>query len=284
MTAIVLFAKNEEKIIGRVIDELHCVLTQIPELRAKLFLCNDSTDRTGDIARGRGVEMIKGMGKGLGWSYYFALYFLSKRNFSSIITIDGDGQTDLSELPQFYEEFKRGSDLVVGSRFLKKSSISYNYSKINFLGVQILSSIITVSTFQKFTDSHGGLRLMRSSVAKDFNFLAGHSYVQETIIDSVARGFQVKELPSKWNKRAYGESRVVQSRLKYMKAMAGPLLLRMRIHWLGALFGLALLIFSQNIFYVWLIACCALIEIYKLWIFKQNNLQIKKHLANVCYT
>ena len=282
MTAIVLFAKNEEKIIGQVIDELQRVLTQIPELKAKLFLCDDSTDKTGNIAKGRGVEIIKGMGKGLGWSYYFALYFLSKRNFNSIITIDGDGQTDLSELPRFYREFKKGCDLIVGSRFLKKSSISYDYPKINFFGVQILSSIITVSTLKKFTDSHGGLRFMRSAVAKNFNFLGGYSYVQETIIDSVARGFQVKELPSKWNKRAYGESRVLQSKFKYMKAMAVPLLLRMRLHWLGVGIGLSLLIFLQNILYIWLIACCTLIEIYKLWIFKQNKRQIKKHLANVC--
>ena len=289
MTAIILFAKNEDKIIGRVIDDLQCVLQKIPNLKPKLFLCNDSVDRTAEIAKQRGVKIIHGSGKGLGWSYYLALYSLTnpcrestknqnkaERNFNSIITIDGDGQTDLSELPRFYREFKKGYDLVVGSRFVKKDSISYDYSTINFLGVKALSFVLTCSTLQKFTDSHGGLRIMNASVAKEVHFLGGHSYVQETIIDAAAKGFKIKEIPAKWNRRLYGESRVVRSKLKYIKNMAWPLLIRMRIHWLGILASLILFIFLQKILYVFLAGFCIFIEFYKLWTFKKNKRKIKK--------
>ena len=133
MTAVILFTKNEDKTIGKVIDDLKDFLKQISDLKTKLFLCDDSTDKTVKIAKDRGVEIIPGSGKGLGWSYYLALYVVSALYkgtvsdkeqtggyFDSIITIDGDGQTDLSELPLFYEEFKKGHDLVVGSRFLRK--------------------------------------------------------------------------------------------------------------------------------------------------------------------
>lgn len=294
MTAIIIFAKNEEQIIGRVIDDLKKVLKQIPELKAKLFLCDDSTDRTAEIAKKKEVGIVSGSGKGLGWSYYLALYFVStlyKKTaeypeqegecFNSIITIDGDGQTDLSELPLFYEEFKKGYSLVVGSRFLKETSISYDYSTINFLGVKALSVILTLSTLKKFTDSHGGLRIMSHSIAKDINFLGGHSYVQETIIDASGKGFKIKEIPSNWNKRLYGESRVVRSRFKYIKTMTGPLLVRMRIHWLGALAFLILFALSQKVLYIWLSGFCVLVEFYKLWIFRKNKNQIKKWSSNV---
>lgn len=292
MTAIILFAKNEEKIIGKVIDDLKDVLKSVPNLKAKLFLCSDSTDKTEEIAKHKGLEIIPGSGKGLGWSYYLALYFLThlkeksannknqtEKNFHSIITIDGDGQTDLSELPYFYEEFKRGFHLVVGSRFLKKNSISYNYSITNLLGVKILSFVLTSSTLRKFTDSHGGLRVMSASVAKSVNFLGGHSYVQETIIDAASGGFKIKEIPSKWNERLHGESRVVQSKLKYMKYMAFPLLIRMRIHWLGILAGSSAFVLSGEVLFIFFVAGCMVIELYKLWTFKRNKKKLKKMLS-----
>ena len=229
MTAIVILTKNEEKTISQLIDDLNSVLKTLPSFNFKLFLCDDSTDKTQEIARSKKLNIISGKGS-LGWSYYFALSYLSKFSFEKIITLDGDGQTDLSEIPIFLEELNKGFDLAVGSRFLTPSSISYSYSKWNFVGVKILSSIISFSTGQKFTDSHGGLRAMKSRVIKNIPFLGTHSYVQETIISIKSQGFKVKELPSKWNKRLYGESRVVRSKLKYIKAMAFPLLLRMRMH------------------------------------------------------
>ena len=281
MTAILLLTKNEENTIGKLIDEIHSVLKNLPEINARLFLCDDSTDQTADIARRKGVEIIKGKGCGLGWSYYFALYTLSRLDvFENIITIDGDGQTDLSELPLFYKELSKGYNLIVGSRFLEEESISYPYARINFLGVKLLSWIITLSTFQRFTDSHGGLRVMKSSVAKKLKFLGTHSYVQETIITAKEQGFKIKELPSKWNRRMFGESRVVHSKWKYLKNMIGPLFLRMRLHYLFLVLALFLYVLFYNIFYMslymGLTVLFILAEVYKTRIYQKNSKEIKK--------
>ena len=229
MTAVVILTKNEEKTISQLIDDLNSVLKTLPSFNFELFLCDDSADKTPGIAKQKKVNVISGKGS-LGWSYYFALACLSNGNFENIITLDGDGQTDLSEIPIFLKELQKGFDLVVGSRFLTPSAISYSYSKLNFIGVKVLSFVISFCTRQKFTDSHGGLRVMKSHVIKDISFLGIHSYVQETIISAKSQGFKVTELSSKWNKRLYGESRVVQSKIKYIKSMALPLLLRMRMH------------------------------------------------------
>ena len=227
MTAIIIFTKNEEKIISQFIDDLQAVLKKLPSLNFELFLCDDSTDRTQEIAKSKDLKIIQGKGS-LGWSYYFALNYIFNRNFESLVTLDGDGQTNLSEIPAFLKELEKGFDLVVGSRFLRPSAISYSYAKWNFMGVKALSFIISFCSFQKFTDSHGGLRAMKSKIIKNISFLGTHSYVQETIISARSQGYQVTELASDWNKRLYGESRVVHSKIKYMKAMALPLFLRMR--------------------------------------------------------
>ncbi|MCZ0933015.1 MAG: glycosyltransferase family 2 protein [Oligoflexia bacterium] len=299
MTAIVIFTKNEEKIISQLIDDLYNVLKTLPSLNFELFLCDDSTDKTQEIAKKKKLNIISGKGS-LGWSYYFALSYLSKGSFENIITLDGDGQTDLSEIPAFLQELQKGHDLVVGSRFLNSSSISYPYSKWNFMGVKMLSFIISFCALQKFTDSHGGLRAMKFRLIKDISFLGTHSYVQETIISAKSHGFKVKELDSKWNKRPYGESRVVHSKIKYIKAMALPLLLRMKAHWIFSIVFLILCylhlnlsntrhfresgnlsltgIFNifQNNFYLILAVFFGLFELYKRYLFIKNKKQIKK--------
>ena len=311
MTAIVLLTKNESAVIGDLIDNLKLILDQKPNLNAKLFLCDDSTDQTADIAKQNGLQILKGKNLGLGWSYYFALNSISERNlplvdqeemslkskegfkpekinsskkksniFQNIITIDADGQTDLSELPIFYKELERGYDLVVGSRFLKKKSISYIYPRINFFGIKLLAFIITFCARQKFTDSHGGLRAMRSEVAKKLKFLGTYSYVQETIITAKEQGFKIKEMPSKWHKRKYGQSRVVHSKWKYIKAMSLPLLLRMKIHYLFLFLAFFLFVLSRYISSIWPILFFGLAELYKMSLFKKNLKEIREWTKN----
>ncbi len=275
MTAIIIFTKNEEQNIAKVIDDLDFCLKQIPDLKATIFVCDDSSDRTAEIAEKKGAKIIKGSGIGLGWSYYLALYSIAeKHKFHSIITLDGDGQTDFSEISNFCKELNKGYDLVVGSRFLEKDSISYNYPKINFFGVKILSLMISFSCFKRFTDSHGGLRIMDSSLAQNLHFLGGHSYVQETIISAIEKGFKVKEISSKWKKRKYGESRVVRSQRLYIKKMLIPLLMRMRVHWICAFGSLVFLLFCKSVFYIYLIGICVFIEFYKRRTFKKNKEKI----------
>ena len=313
MTAIIIFTKNEEKIISQLIDELRLILKTLPSYKFELFLSDDSTDKTREIAKSKGLPVISGKGS-LGWSYYFALNYVLKRNFENIVTLDGDGQTDLSEIPIFLQELKKGFDLIVGSRFLcqsglkfpyfysvfsqktelsqkmkslqlkrensnttgiSSSTIFYSYSKWNFIGVKILSFIISFCSFQKFTDSHGGLRAMKSHIVRGISFLGTHSYVQETIISVKSQGFKVKELVSKWNPRPYGESRVVYSKIRYIKEMALPLLLRMRMHFIFSGLFLVAFLLLQNPVYLGLAVLFGLFELYKKYLYIKNKNQLK---------
>ena len=281
MTALIIFTKNEEKTILKVLEDLELCLKQIPDLKPSLFICDDSEDKTRERAEGKGYTFIKGSGKGLGWSYYLALqHITSKHKLHSIITLDADGQTDFSEISSFYREFNKGYSLVVGSRFLKKELISYEYPRINFFGVKILSFIISFSCLKRFTDSHGGLRVMSPSLARNFRFLGGHSYVQETIIDAVEKGLKVKEMPSKWKKRSFGQSRVVRSQIYYAKQMLIPLLIRMKIHWFLGGGSLIFLFLSKNPTYIYLMGICIFIEFYKIRKFKKNKEKISYLLMN----
>lgn len=245
--AVILFAKNEERHIVEVIKELKLTLRALPPSR--LFIYDDSSDNTAEIAEELGLIPLKGFNRGLGWAYYTALQSLSNTGkFQTFITLDSDGQTDFRELSVFYKEFKKGYDLVVGSRFIKSNSFTYKYPKINFFGAKALSFLITLSTLQKFTDSHGGLRIMTSRVAENPKFLGTHSYVQETLIGAVRRGLKVKEIPCSWRARNHGKSRVVNSYIRYARKMAGPLFVRAGLHWPVMLSGCLIGFFLQKPF------------------------------------
>ena len=145
--AVILFAKNEGQHIVKVIEELKGFLKELPP--SKLFIYDDSSDDTSKIAEKLEVTPLKGFNKGLGWAYYTALQSLSfEGKFQTFITLDADGQTELSELPVFYKEFQKGYDLVVGSRFLNKNSFAYKYPKINFLEQKCFAGLSLLPHFK----------------------------------------------------------------------------------------------------------------------------------------
>jgi len=78
---------------------------------------------------------------------------------------------------------------------------------------------------------------MKAEVVEELEMLGTHTYVQETIIDAVEKGFSLKELPSVWKCRGYGKSRVVGSIPVYIFYTLPILVLRSKQHikWLYSL-------------------------------------------------
>ena len=56
---------------------------------------------------------------------------------------------------------------------------------------------------------------MRRQVVTELSLTGTHTYVQETILDALQKGFRVVEIPSEWMPRNYGSSRVVSSIPRY---------------------------------------------------------------------
>jgi hypothetical protein len=80
------------------------------------------------------------------------------------------------------------------------------------------------------TDSHGGLRAMRPEVVRNQEIIGTYTYVQETIIDALKKGFRIFEVPSAWRPRRSGGSRVVGSISRYVMYTLPVLLIRSGQH------------------------------------------------------
>jgi len=228
---VVIPTRNEEESLAAVVAETREAVADIaPEVR--ILVVDDSRDRTRLVAIRAGAEVLPGGGVGLGTAMYRGLRAALDHEPDVIVSIDGDGQADIrTELKQFIEPVRTDTaDLVVGSRFAAAGLVRYPYRWRNRLGTRLLVRLLRRQTGLALTDSHGGIRAMRPAVARDLELLGTHTYVQESIIDAVEKGYRVLEIPSAWRPRRHGSSRVVRSIPKYVFYTLPVLLLRSGSH------------------------------------------------------
>ena len=230
--SFVLPAKNEESTIEKVLDQINQISIKIDNKLPNIIVASDSSDKTDQICKKyENVLVINCKNIGLGYAMYLGLKKAAALNTKYICSIDSDGQVDLKEIELFYNEIlKNENHLILGSRFLKKDLIKYDYKLLNNIGIKILKFMINYKTKLKITDSHGGIRIMKSEVAQKLKIIGDHTYVQESIIDAVENGFKVKEIESKWLKREHGNSKVVRSKLKYIFNVFPVLFIRCNLH------------------------------------------------------
>lgn len=232
--AFLILTKNEEHSIANLISDLSAQANALQLHPFKIFVVDDSTDQTSSKAKAANAIVFQGENRGLGAAYKLGLKQCLEQNPEFIITLDGDGQVDTTELKDFFVPLTKGYDLVLGSRFQKTNLVQYRYPKMNLFGSRILSFYLSLMAGQKLTDSHGGFRAMKASVARQCALSCDHTYVQETIIEAAEAKFKILEIPSAWNKRQVGSSKVVGSIPKYIRKV-GPTLAKRFVH--KAIFG-----------------------------------------------
>lgn len=232
MITYVIPAKNEEKTIKEVIKKINEISNKLFNKNPNIIVVSDSVDKTDEICQEfKNCILIESNNRGLGYAMYLGLKKASKTNCDYICSIDSDGQVDLNEIELFYKKIVGSNlDLVTGSRFLENELINYKYKNSNKIGTVILKSIINLITKYKVTDSHGGIRIMKKKVASKLKMIGDYTYVQETLIDASENNFNHLEIPSKWNLRKHGESKVVRNKLKYAFNVGPVLFCRGNLH------------------------------------------------------
>lgn len=239
----VLPTKNEMHTIGSLIESLKKLANENGWI-SQIVVVDDSDDQTRSIAEKAGAEVVPGGNIGLGAAVIFGLRRALEKNPHWIITLDSDGQVDISEIPKFLELAKNeGAQMVTSSRFLGTENFDYRYPWLNWVGNRILVSLLFLSSGKFFTDSHGGIRVMKKELAENFYLIGKHTYVQETLIQACRAGAKIIELPSRWKVREHGKSRVLHSIFRYMYRTSPALAFHMRIHF--GLAGLSLWFFYQ---------------------------------------
>jgi len=144
-------AFNAEKSIGHIVKE--CLL-YVDEV----LVCDDgSLDNTASVAEKNGAIVVRHE-KNYGYGAALITLFDKAReqNPDVMITLDADGQHIPDFIPQLIAPLSYpGTDVVIGSRFLKKNS---NTPKIRQTGIKIITSVSNVNNNLKLTDAQSGFR------------------------------------------------------------------------------------------------------------------------------
>lgn len=189
---VLIPAYCEERFIGAVVTE---TLAQAG-LRRVLVVDDGSPDRTAELARGAGAEVIvhpQNTGKGGAIQTGFRFLLENDPGSEFALILDADGQHRPDEIPRFLETAARtGSRLLVGNRM----GDTRDMPTVRRLTNQGMSACISALCGQPVADTQCGFRMVHRDL---FPLLLGRAarfdYETEMLILASWRGERIVDVP-----------------------------------------------------------------------------------------
>lgn len=210
-------AKNEEQMIGSVIESSKSVLEKALNITPSIIVISDgSTDNTADIAKSLGAFVIvHKKSKGLGSVFGEAVEYAIENKFDIMLTIDGDGQFDTNDIPALLKPvIEKEAAFVTGSRFLTKSKVT-GIPRSKYIGNKIMSRLISSILQEKFTDVSCGFRVYSREALLHLNVFSKFTYTHETFLNLGVKKIHIQEVPISVKYFKDRTSRIASSLFRY---------------------------------------------------------------------
>lgn len=173
---VIIPCLNEEQGIEGVLRRMPDFVDQV------IVVDNGSTDRTSDVARSFGAEVIREPVRGYGRSY--------KKGFSGatgdvIITLDGDHSYPPDAISYLLEAFLHLEvDFLNASRFPVRDPRAMSFK--HKFGNWVLSLAMSILYFRWVRDSQSGMWVFRRSILKDMRLESdGMAFSEEIKIEAL---------------------------------------------------------------------------------------------------
>ena len=151
--SVVIPCFNEEEGIASVIDALP------PSVDEVVVVDNNSTDRTAEVAEGRGARVVFEKRKGYGAAYKAGLPAVTGE---ITVTMDGDGTYPMEQIEECIDYMiDNGLDFVSASRFPLRNPSAMNFS--NKIGNNLLTFASLILFMKGIKDSQSGMWIYKSS-------------------------------------------------------------------------------------------------------------------------
>ena len=182
-------AFNQEKTIGKLVKD--CLL-HVDEV----VVCDDgSTDNTSVAAEKNGAEVVRHE-KNYGYGAALITLFdkAREKNPDVMITLDADGQHIPEFIPQLIAPLSyKGTDVVIGSRFLKNNSDTPKFRKT---GIKIITAATNIDGKLKLTDAQSGFRAYSKKAVQVIHPTEyGMAASTEILSKIVNKGLKIVEVP-----------------------------------------------------------------------------------------
>jgi glycosyltransferase involved in cell wall biosynthesis len=200
--SVIIPTLNEEGTIAEVIQQVNQM-----GYHSIMVVDGNSKDRTVQIAKDLGVEVIVQNGKGKGAALR-QVFNHDGLNGDAIVMMDADGSMDPEEIPGLIKALNSESDLAKGARFL-----SHGYSEdmnlIRRIGNLLFVLLVNCFWSANYKDlCYGFAAFRKPAINKLYPRLRSKNFEIEAEIFIKARklGLKVVEVPSVEYRRKYGKS------------------------------------------------------------------------------
>lgn len=199
---VVIPALNEEAALPTVLSAI-----PRPPVRRVVVADNGSTDRTAQVARANGAEVVREDERGYGAACLKALAHLADDPPDVVVFLDGDASDHPEELPALVAPIARGqAELVIGSRVrgrLERGALTPQQR----VGNAIACAILRVVYQADYTDL-GPFRAIRWGALEQLRMRdRNYGWTVEMQIRAARLGFRAAEVPVSYRPRI-GESKV----------------------------------------------------------------------------
>ncbi|MBI1749817.1 MAG: glycosyltransferase [Acidobacteria bacterium] len=200
--ALIIPALNEEAAIGATLDSLpRAALDQL------IVVDNGSADRTADVARSHGAQVVSEPRRGYGRACLAGIAAL-RPEITVVGFMDGDGSDDPADLPRLLDPIVRGeAEMVLGSRVLGQREPGALTPQQRF-GNALATFLLRIVHGARYTDLGPFRALHRDAFDRlrmsDPNF----GWTIEMQIKAAREGLRVLEIPVRYHRRRAGESKI----------------------------------------------------------------------------
>ncbi len=190
---VIIPCLNEEQGIEKVLRRMPPFVDQV------IVVDNGSTDKTSDVARGLGAEVIREDVRGYGRAYKTGF---AKATGDIIVTLDGDHSYPPDAISYLIEAFLHLEvDFLNASRFpvRDKRAMSFKHKFGNF----VLSLAMSLLFFRWVSDSQSGMWVFRRSILNGMKLESDGMAFSEEIKIEALRSARVRfeEIPVQYSSR-----------------------------------------------------------------------------------
>ena len=196
--AVVVAAYNEEEGIAPTLSELKQSLNK-PQL---IVVDGKSSDRTLELAKDLGAEVLIQKGKGKGDAMAQGVNHLNG-NKTYIAFTDADYTYPAVHLKEMINVLDLNPEvgMVLGDRFSKRYKLESDRNQF-YIGNRILGLTQRIFNGVNLNDPYTGLRLVRSELLKDWKPKSDGFDIEAELNHHIKRsGYNIVELPIKYRKR-----------------------------------------------------------------------------------
>jgi glycosyltransferase involved in cell wall biosynthesis len=152
---------------------------------------------------------------GIGGAMQTGFQYARMKDYDIAIQFDGDGQHLAAEIEILLDALQKGgSDIVVGSRFLKRGD--YRPSIFRKIGISIFSTVLSAIIGIPVTDTTSGFRAVNRRAIEFFARVYPEDYPEvESLVLLHRAGMTIAEAPVQMRDRTGGRSSITPIRSAY---------------------------------------------------------------------